>query len=440
MKISPKKNSLFAGTLLLSASALLAQESIDKPNIIIILADDLGYADLGCQGSKDVITPNINSIAKNGVRCTDGYVTAPQSGPSRAALLSGTYQNRFGFESNEQAFSVGIPASQKIISERLKATGYVTGYMGKWGVGDSKIRTPIERGFDVCFWNTSGNRYFPDSPSMHDVQVYKGNKPVELNEYSTDAFGKEGVKFINKNYKTPFFLFLSFITPHVPMEALEKDLVKFSSDLPLDRRTMLAMMSNLDDNVGKVLQALRKKGIEDNTLIIFLSDNGGYAGNASFNHPFSGTKSQMLEGGIRIPYMVQWKKQLPTGKVYSMPVSSIDILPTAVAAAGMPIDPKWKIDGVNLLPYLSGQNSNEPHNALFWRFNFPMDKPNQHGWAIRKGDWKLVRNGWAQSPPALYNLADDKAEKINLINKYPEKAAEMQQEWEIWNSTIQKVR
>lgn len=437
MNISSPKNSLFAGIFSLSVSALLAQQSIEKPNIIIILADDLGYADLGCQGSKDVITPNINSIAQNGVRCTDGYVTAPQSGPSRAALLSGTYQNRFGFESNEQAFSVGIPANRKIISERLKTVGYVTGYMGKWGVGDSKIRTPIERGFDVCFWNTSGNRYFPKSSSMYDVQVYRGNKPVELNEYSTDAFGKEGVKFINKNYKKPFFLFLSFITPHVPMEALEKDLVKFSSDLPLDRRTMLAMMSNLDDNVGKVLQALRKKGIEDNTLIVFLSDNGGYAGNASYNYPFSGTKSQMLEGGIRIPYIVQWKNRLPAGKMFVKPVSSIDILPTAVSAAGMSIDSQWKIDGVNLIPYLSGQNSDAPHDALFWRFNFPKDKPDRHGWAIRKGDWKLVRNGWAQTPPALYNLTKDKAEKINLINTYPDIATEMQKEWEIWNNSIQ---
>ncbi len=437
MKYFFNKTSLFAGTFLLSASSLLAQKNNDMPNIIIILTDDLGYADLGCQGSKDVITPHINTIAENGVRFTDGYVTAPQCGPSRAALLTGTYQNRFGFESNEQAFSVGIPANQKIISERLKDAGYVTGYMGKWGVGDSKIRTPMERGFDVCLWNTSGNRYFPDSPSMHNVQLYKGNKPVELKEYSTDAFGREGVKFIQKYYKKPFFLFLSFITPHVPMEALEKDLVKFSSDLPHGRRTMLAMMSNLDDNVGRVLEALRKKGIEENTMIFFLSDNGGYAGNSSYNYPFSGTKSQMLEGGIRVPFMVQWKKQLAAGKVYNMPVSSLDILPTAVAAAGMAIDPEWRIDGVNLLPYLSGQNTNAPHDALFWRFNFPKDKPNQHGWAIRKGDWKLVRNGWAQTPPALYNLADDKAEETNLINKYPEKAAEMQKEWESWNSTIQ---
>jgi arylsulfatase A-like enzyme len=405
-----------------------------SPNVIVILADDLGYADLGCYVSEDVKTPHIDTLAENGVRCTAGYVTAPQCGPSRAALLTGRYQNRFGFESNEFAYEPGIPMSETLISTRMKELGYVTGYIGKWGVGHPHVKIPPQRGFDESFWNTSGNRYFPESPSQHHTQMFRGAEPVDLTEYSTDAFGREAVDFIHRHHDEPFFLMTAFVTPHVPMEALQKDLVRFSSDLPLGRRTLLAMMANLDDNVGRILEALREKQIEENTLIVFLSDNGGYPGNYSLNDPYSGTKSQMLEGGIRVPFIMQWKGRLPAGTVYEKPVISLDIAPTALAAAGAEIRADWNLDGVNLFPFLSGKNEEAPHESLFWRFNIWSSKPEQDGWAVRQGDWKLVRNGWARTPPALYNLKDDPAEKKNLAAQFPEKVSALRGAWEAWDA------
>lgn len=404
------------------------------PNVVVILVDDLGYADLGSQGSPDVKSPHIDSLAENGVRFTAGYVTSSQCGPSRAGLITGRYQNRFGFESNEFAYDSAIPASVPLISDRFNDLGYTTGYIGKWGVGHPHRRTPPHRGFDESFWNASGNRYFPESPSKHHTQMYRGTEEVDLPEYSTDAFAREAVEFINRHHDKPFFLTVSFVTPHVPMEALPRDLVRFSSDLPLGRRTLLAMMANLDDNTGRILHALREKQLEENTLIFFISDNGGYPLNFSVNDPFSGTKSQMLEGGIRVPYIVQWKGTLPAGKVYDEPVISLDITPTALAAAGANIRPEWKLDGANLLPFLTDQKAGPPHEALFWRFNMWSDKPELDGWAVRKGDWKLVRNGWAQAPLALYNLAKDPAEKNDLLSKMPGKVEQLTALYEAWDA------
>lgn len=405
----------------------------DRPNIIVILADDLGYADLGCQGSPDVRTPHIDSLAENGVRCSDGYVTAPQCAPARAGLLTGRYQNRFGFESNEQAYNPGLPLDEPILPERLEEAGYATGMMGKWGVSSRTRQHPPQRGFDVTFWNQDGNLYFPDSESPYDVQVHRGNEPVELEEYSTDAFAREAVDFIHAHANGPFFLYLPFVTPHVPMEAKEEDLARFPEvDDPL-RRTFLAMMANLDDNIGRILGALEAEGIEDETLIFFLSDNGGYPGNASVNDPFRGTKSRMLEGGIRVPFLIQWKDRLPRGEVYENPVSSLDIAATAYAAAGLEVQPEWGLDGVNLIPYLTGKKPESPHDALYWRFLFPEEEPERHGWAIRLGDWKLVRNGLPGTRPALYDLENDPGERSNLIEERPDLAAALREAWEQWN-------
>ena len=423
---------MWAGSVVFPLFGSAAAER--KPNVIVILADDLGYADLGYYVSKDVKTPHIDTLAENGVRCTAAYVTAPQCGPSRAAILTGRYQNRFGFESNEFAYNPGLPSSEALISNRMKAQGYTTGYIGKWGVTSKRHSYPAQRGFDESFWNQDGNRYFPDTPSKYNVQMHRGNDPIELKEYSTDAFGREAVDFIGRHADKPFFLFVSFITPHEPMEAKQEDLARFPDVKDPLRRTMLAMVACMDDNVGRILEALKKEKQDENTLIFFLSDNGGYPGNASRNDPFSGTKSQMLEGGIREPFIVQWKGHLPAGAVYEQPVISLDILPTALAASGAEIKPEWKLDGVSLLPFLSGQNKNPPHEALFWRYKAWTHKPEQDGWAIRQGDWKLVRNGWAQTQVALYNLKDDPSEKKNLAAQFPEKVSELRAAWEAWDA------
>lgn len=432
---SPLSLALLGAAFLLTPGFARAEE---QPNVIVILADDLGYADLGCQGSPDMRTPHIDSLAQNGIRFTAGYVTSPQCGPSRAALLTGRYQNRFGFESNEQGYDPGIPPDQPLISERLKEAGYINGAFGKWGVTNRRWGHPPQRGFDDSFWNHDGNRYFPDTPSQYDTAVRRGNDPVDLEEYSTDAFTRAAVEFIEENGDNPFFIYLPVITPHVPMEARPQDLARFPDVEDPLRRTTLAMMANLDDNVGWLLETLRVKGLEEETLIIFLSDNGGYPGNASYNDPFRGTKSQLLEGGIRVPFLMQWKGTLPEGTIYEHPVSSLDIVPTALAAAGMKIQDDWKLDGTNLLPYLKGEIQDPPHEALYWRYNFPYVKEEQHGWAIRQGDWKLVKNGWARTPVALYNLANDPQEEQNLISKQPERAHTMRQKWEHWDEGNQE--
>lgn len=424
--------------LVTSAWGVLADEPDGKPNVIVILVDDLGYADLGCQGSQDVKTPHIDSIAKNGVRFTHGYVSAPQCGPSRAGLLTGRYQNRFGFESNEFARRA-IPTSEKLISDYMKDAGYVTGYVGKWGVGNKQVSglnyIPPQRGFDESYWNSDGNFHASQTPGKHDVQMHRGNEPVEQPAYSTDAFGQESVAFVERHHDKTFFLFVSYITPHVPMQAKEQDLARFPDvDDPL-RQTMLGMMACLDDNVGLLLQTLKKHDLEENTLIFFISDNGGVTHkNASLNDPFRGGKSDILEGGIRIPFLMQWKGKLPAGKVYDQPVISLDILPTALAAAGVEINPKWGLDGLDLLPYVSGDKTDAPHDALYWRFNMWTRKPEINQWAIRQGDWMLLQHGVGRAPVALYDLSKDPSQKNNLAKAHPERVKRMQERWQAWNA------
>jgi arylsulfatase A-like enzyme len=426
-------------SLFIIALASFATAEPTRPNIILIISDDLGYADLGCQRSKDVKTPHIDSLAQNGTRFTHGYVSSPQCGPSRAGLLTGRYQARFGFESNFYARKPAIPVSEKLISDRLKAAGYVTGYIGKWGVGNQQTSgpafTPPQRGFDETYWNSDGNFYFGAKPNPpHDVQMYRGNDKVEQPFYSTDAFGQESVDFVKRHRDKPFCLCLSYITPHVPMDAKNEDLARFPDVTDPLRRTMLAMMASMDDNIGRLLETLREQKIEANTLIFFISDNGGAPKhNGSFNHPFRGTKSTILEGGIRVPFLVQWKGRIPAGKVYDKPVISLDILPTALAAAGIDIDPAWKLDGVDLLPFLTKKVSGRPHETLFWRFNIDPNKPEENRWAIRHGDWMLHQDRVGQQPMELHDLANDPFQKNNVIKQHPEHAAVMRKQWEAWN-------
>lgn len=427
--------SLYLATV---AFASLSAAETTQPNVILIISDDLGYADLGCQGSNQVQTPHIDSIAKNGTRFTHGYVTSPQCGPSRAGLLTGRYQARFGFESNAYARTPAIPVSEKLISDRMKAEGYVTGYVGKWGVGNQRVSgpefTPPQRGFDESYWNSDGNFYFGENPSAHDVQMYRGNEPVEQPHYSTDAFGQESVEFVKRHRGEPFLLCVSFITPHVPMEAKEEDLSRFPDVSDPLRRTMLAMLACMDDNIGRLLETLRQEKIEENTLIFFISDNGGAPKeNGSLNHPFRGTKSTILEGGIRVPFLAQWKGTIPSGKVYDKPVISLDILPTALAAAGIDVDPEWKLDGVNLLPFLTGEASGRPHETLYWRFNIDPKKPQENRWAIRHGDWILLQERVGVQPMELHDLANGPFQKDNVILEHPDRAAAMRTKWEAWN-------
>ena len=415
-----------------------------QPNILVILADDLGYADLGCQGSKEVVSPN---IAANGVRCTSGYVTAPQCCPSRAGLITGRFQNRFGFEANwpPAAAKAGLPTDERTIADHMKAAGYVTGMIGKWHLGDSEPMLPYRRGFDESFWHPNGV-LFPNSKTGFLCNLRRGPDLLEVPEYSTDAFGREAVAFIDRHQREPFFLYLAIVPPHWPMQAKPEHLAKFAHIPDLHRRTMLGMMASLGENVGRVLDKLRETKLEENTLVIFLSDNGGPTGrerpqpdadfefgqNTSKNDPCRGVKGQLLEGGIRIPFMAQWKGHIPAGKTYDHPVISLDILPTALALAGSKPTPGDKLDGTDLLPFLTGENPAAPHDTLYWRFRFPPDQPALHRWAIRQGDWKLVKDG--REPIALYNLAMDIGEAKNLAVNQPARVAALQAAYQRWDA------
>jgi arylsulfatase A-like enzyme len=421
-----------------------------KPNIIVMLADDLGYADLGCQGSKEVVSPHMDSLAANGVRCTAGYVSAPQCCPSRAGLVTGRYQNRFGYETNDETKKGGLPLSERTVADRLKAEGYVTGMVGKWHLGDGESRRPYQRGFDEAFWHPNGGVLFPDKKSGFISNLYRGAAPVQEQEYSTDAFGREAAAFIERYQREPFFLYVAFVPPHWPMEAKPEHLAQFAHIPDLHRRTMLGMMASLDENVGRVLTKLRETKLEENTLIFFLSDNGGptgkprqqpdsafqYGQNTSKNNPCRGVKGDLLEGGIRVPFLMQWKGRIPAGKTYDRPVISLDILPTALAAAGVEPQPGWKLDGTDLLPFLTGEKETPPHDALYWRFRFPPTKPAEHRWAIRQGDWKLVKNG--TEPVSLYHLATDIGETRNLAAEQRERVARLKKAYQAWDAQNQE--
>jgi len=400
-----------------------------RPNILIILADDLGYAELGCQGNKDIPTPNIDSIANNGVRFTNGYVSCPVCSPTRAGLMTGRYQERFGHEFNpgppatvDKEF--GLPLTETTIASRLKSEGYVTGLVGKWHLGYEEKFLPLNRGFDEFFGFPGGAHSYIDSSADAKNPIMRGMKPVEEKEYLTDAFSREATSFIERHKNEPFFLYLAFNAVHSPLQAPEKYLKRFYGITDNKRRTFAAMLSAMDDAIGNVLQTLRKNKLEGNTLIFFLSDNGGPTqSTTSRNDPLRGFKAQVYEGGIRVPFLMQWKGKIPAGIVYDKPVISLDIAPTALAAAGARIADS-KFDGVDLIPYLKG--SDTPHEILYWRFG-PQ-------YAIRKDNWKLLKT--ANGKPELYDLAADISETNDLVEKNPEKVKELQAHYEAWNAQL----
>lgn len=431
---------LFA-TILSSALASMAADR--KPNILIILADDLGYGELGFQGfTKQVPTPNVDSLAANGIRFTSGYVSGPYCSPTRAGLMTGRYQQRFGHEFNPgpaQAApaDVGLSLAEKTIGDRFKAAGYVTGWFGKSHLGYAPPFHPMKRGFDEYFGFLGGaHSYLNEDPNN---PILRGTTPTTTMEHTTEAFGREASAFIEKHKDKPWLCYLPFNAVHSPMESTDKYLSRFASIEDPKRRAYCAMEAALDEAIGGVLAKLREHQLEENTLIFFFTDNGGpTSNNTSANGPLRGFKSETWEGGIRVPFVVQWKGHLPAGKVDDRPVIQLDILPTALAAAAIPVEADSKLDGVNLLPYLTGAKSGSPHEALFWRFGQQT--------AIRMGDWKLVkgagaagvgpgRTGKASMDGAeLYNLKDDIAESKNLAASEPARVAELTAAWDKWNA------
>jgi arylsulfatase A-like enzyme len=413
-------HSLFFSTaFLLTPGIGIAQspgvKSHVKPNFVLIVADDLGYADLSLNGSKQISTPNIDRLASEGVNFTNGYVSSPVCAPSRAGLITGRNQVRFGFDNNlatnQPGFDPeyqGLPLSEKTIADRLKPLGYISGLIGKWHLGYEPHFHPLRRGFDE-FWGYQGggHDYFTSRP---DGKGYLS--PIECNyktpqtiTYITDDKGDECVDFIQKHKDRPFFLFASFNAPHTPMQATEADLELFKHIKDEKRRTYCAMVYRLDVNVGRIMEALKKEGLEENTLVIFISDNGGPCDqNASINAPLNGQKGILLEGGIRVPFIIKWPKQIPAGKTFEHPVISLDLTPTFLELAGGKVLKEDDFDGVNLLPYLTGQVKGKPHETLNWRFTISA--------VVREGDWKLIR--LPDRLPMLFNLTEDISEQNDV--------------------------
>ncbi|MDR0353630.1 MAG: sulfatase [Opitutaceae bacterium] len=442
------KKSFIPLTLAFSITALAATEAGRKPNIVVIIADDLGYADLGMQGSATIPTPHIDSIARNGVRFTDAYASAPVCAPSRAGLLTGRHQQRFGFEFNSIAdkdmppgVAFGLPLGEKTLAGHLKSSGYATGLVGKWHLGDTKELHPLGRGFDEFYGFLEGaSRYLPagrpfppgadPGTGEKEQRIMRGRTPIVEEEYLTDAFGREAVTFIDRHHAGPFFLYLAFNAPHVPLQATENYLRRFAGQkfAKERQRHYAAMISAMDDNIGRVLEALRRHGLEDDTLVFFASDNGGTPGKGG-NAPLRGYKQDVWEGGIRVPFCLQWKNRLPAGRVERNLVSLLDITPTALAAAGVAPGEKSRFDGADLIPLLAGESQTAPHDALFWRYG-------TKECALRAGDWKAVRN---RTPDwQLYNLAADIGEETDLAAAQPEKFEQLRRRFSQWSSTMSR--
>ncbi|MFT5142691.1 MAG: arylsulfatase A-like enzyme [Rhodothermales bacterium] len=382
-----------------------------QPNIILLFSDDAGYADFGFQGSPDIKTPNLDRLAASGIRFTNGYVSASVCAPSRAGMLTGRYQQRFGFEYNLPGkpdpdvpdSARGLPLSELTIANHLKNLGYATGLIGKWHQGLEDHFHPLNRGFDEFFGMRSGGSGYLTGNARHIEDGFHPVDPASIG-YLTDEFGARAADFVQRHREHPFFLFLSFNAPHTPMEAKPAYLTQARADYETTlRATNAAMTRSLDENVGRVLDMVREQGLEENTLIVFVNDNGGAMPyNGSLNAPLRGTKGTALEGGNRVPFLVSWPGRVDASTVYQAPVSTMDLLPTFLTAAGGHSLPS--LDGVDLLPFLTGQSAGVPHDTLYWKLNW--------GAAIRVGDWKLVRT------PAddywIFFLATDPGERNNL--------------------------
>ena len=415
-----------------------------QPNIIFLFSDDAGYADFGFQGSKIMKTPNLDKLANSGVRFTQGYVTDAVCGPSRAGLMTGKYQQRFGYEeinvpgymsenSKFLADDMGLPLDQVTIADYLKTLGYKTAMYGKWHLGDADRFHPTKRGFDEFYGFRGGARsyfgYEEASSAHHDTKMERGfGNFEEPQRYVTDALADEAIAFMRKNKKNPFFIYLAFNAVHTPMEATEEDMNAFP-DLTGKRKELAAMTLALDRACGKVLNKLKELGLDKNTIVVFSNDNGGPTDkNASLNLPLSGTKSNHLEGGIRVPFVMRWPKTIKKGSQYNYPISTLDLLPTFYVAAGGNSHDLTDVDGVDLIPYLQGTNKSRPHQTLFWKKEVRL--------AYREGDWKLIR--FADRPAELYDLSTDIGEQNDLATTHPERVKTMFKKMFEWESTLER--
>jgi arylsulfatase A-like enzyme len=418
-----------------------------RPNLVFIVADDMGYADCGVQGCLDVPTPHIDSIAQTGIRFTEGYVTGAVCSPTRAALMTGRYHHRDGVHDWIPPGKPGLNPGVPLVADYLKKAGYRTALIGKWHLGEQPESHPNRRGFEEFYGFLGGGRsYFPDKPKKADAkenlytQILRNEERVPLTEYATTAIGREAAAFVQRQKpEHPFFLYLAFNAVHTPLEAPEDLLAKFASIQDPKRRAYAGLLSAMDSSIGQVLEALRKIGAEENTVVCFLSDNGGprtrNAPNGSVNAPLRGGKGQTWEGGIRVPFFLKWPARLKPG-LYSKPVIQTDLTATALALAGVSAEAAWPMDGVSLLPFLEGSPA-EPHSHLCWSYDGQ--------WAVRKGNWKLTfaepekekkEKGQASPVEALYDLSVDSSESRDLATQNSGRVEELRAIWQAWAKEV----
>ena len=409
-----------------------------RPNILLIVSDDQGYADAGFQGTPAIPTPNLDKLAKDGVRCTRGYVTAPVCSPSRAGLMTGRYQQRFGHHNNLvlTAHKDHMPVDETVLAEVLGKAGYHTAMVGKWHLGNQDGSRPHERGFKEFFgFPNGGHDYFRNDPAKralgdgdYTARIERNGVGVKVPGYLTDAFGDEAARIVRGQKDRPFFIYLAFNAPHSPTQAPDALVQSMPASLVgRQRRAYAAQIAAMDAAIGRVLDALRETGADRNTLVLFFSDNGGAKLPFYDNTPLRATKGTLYEGGVRVPFLAKFPGRIPAGSTCATPVTSLDVFATACALAGTKPVTHGALDSRDMLPVLAGKSSKPTHGALFW--DFP-----SFGTAVCEGDLKLVipRGG----TPELYDLATDISEKHNLAADRPADVARLQKllaEWKTGN-------
>jgi arylsulfatase A-like enzyme len=423
-----------AASTLTTASA--AAQAGPRPNIVVIVADDLGFADVSFNGCQDYETPNLDALAVSGVRFSNGYVTHPYCSPSRAAILTGRYQQRFGHEANPPFApdddTIGTATDEVLLTDVLRAAGYRTAAIGKWHLGDAPRFLPSRRGFDEFFGFSSGGYNYYGMPNRRDPRhrVVRNGAPVAPSNitYLTDDFSDEAVAFIKRNRQRPFFLYLAYNAVHAPNQAPQRYLDRTQYIEYGVRSVYAAMAVAMDDGIGKVMAALSETGARENTLVFFLSDNGGRTDGAD-NRPLRGHKGLLYDGGTHVPFLVSWPRRLVPSAVYRQPVSSLDIFPTAMGAAQAGPSKGKPLDGVDLVPFLTGGSRYAPHETLYWRVL------GGQGWAVRHGGYKLVKRA-ATDRIQLFDLDADMGERRDLAAQKPQVVAELRQLYERWNAQL----
>ena len=426
--------------------SLTSIASAARPNIIVIMADDMGYADAGFTGSTDLRTPHLDALAASGVTFANGYVTHPYCGPSRAGLLSGRYQQRFGFETNP-AYDpsnpyMGIDPTVTLFPKLLQKSGYRTGVIGKWHLGAASPFHPNHRGFDYFYgFLGGGHDYFKIDLRKPVKEAYlqaleRNGKPAEFEGYLTTALSEDAARFVESSRDDPFFLYLSYNAPHAPLQATKEAIEKYSHIEERKRRIYAAMVSTMDEGIGKVVDALERNGLRDNTLIFFLSDNGGPQSNkklpgkwnGSSNKPFRGGKGNLYDGGVHVPFIASWPAQIEKGSTYERPVISLDIAATAVALAKPNAQPPADFEGVNLMPLLKDHDSPAPRDFLYWRESGVR-------WSILDAQRRKHVQDRPNGKPELFHLPSDIAEQQDLAADQPELASQLRDSWQEWNQS-----